>query len=279
MVEILPSLLVLGIILLLTGALSGFVAGLLGVGGGIIVMPMLYAALNLIDVESTVIMHTAIGTSLATIIPTSIASALTHNRKGALDWHLLRSWFLWILLGCLGGTWLANVIISGAILSTIFGCIAFLVALDLILRDRKQQQDNQRSFGQENYNWIYRPAAIPVPVSIGTFSALMGIGGGTLSVPFLNALKYPINRAVGTSAAFGLIISIPATVGYIWGGWDIARRPVGSLGYVNIYGFFLIAATSALFAPIGAQKAHKLSDRSLRLLFAGFLMITSATMI
>jgi uncharacterized membrane protein YfcA len=278
LIETLPSLFASGAVLLLTGVLAGFAAGLLGVGGGIVIVPILFTAFDMLGIDSSVSMHMAIGTSLATIIPTSIASTVSHNRAGAVDWDLFKAWFLWIFFGCLIGTWVANAVFDGSALVTVFGCIALVIAIDLVVRDRgiRDTLTSQRS----SSSWLYKSYKVfSVPASIGALSSMMGIGGGTLSVPFLNALKFPMHKAVGTSAGFGLVIALPATAGYVLGGWDVAQRPEGSLGYISIYGFILITMTSTLSARFGAQIAHRLSEKALKLSFAGFLFITAARML
>ncbi len=271
-----PSLLTLALSLLATGAVAGILAGLLGVGGGIIIVPILFTVFGFLGIDPSVGMHLAVGTSLATIIPTAVASVLSHHRKGAVDWILFRSWLPWLVLGVVTGTWLANTLFSGAVLRWVFGGVALVVAFDLLVRADRQTPGQSNATSTNPYLYTVRLA--PVPTLIGGFSALMGIGGGTLSVPFLNAMTYPMHRAVATSAGFGLIIAIPAAAGYLIGGWDNPVLPEGSLGYVNIYGFVLITVTSTFTAPVGSWLAHALSAKSLRLLFAAFLLATSARM-
>ena len=276
MLENLLPLLPLVLALLATGAAAGFLAGLLGVGGGIIVVPILFSVLNILDIDRSVSMHIAVGTSLATIIPTSIASVASHNRKGAVDWRLFISWLPWLVIGVVIGTWFANTQFDGEILTTVFACVALIVAIDLTIRHR----EIEAGAGQETkaLSWLYQARAGPIPTIIGTFSALMGIGGGTLSVPFLSAFSYPTHRAVATSAGFGLIISVPAALGYLIGGWDTPARPSGSVGYINVYGFVLITLMTVFLAPVGARASHVLKARTLRLLFAGFLTATALRM-
>ncbi len=272
--DIIISQLPLILSLLATGALAGLLAGLLGVGGGIVIVPVLFTVLGALDVPLEVRMHVAVGTSLATIIPTSIASVLAHHRKGAVDWVLFWRWVPGLTVGVFAGTWLATTQLEGNALTLVFACVALIVAIDIAVRDRSgTDTDNQSDL---SHLWFYRPLAGGIPALIGALSAMMGIGGGTLSVPFLNAAKYPIHRAVATSAGFGLIIAIPAAIGYVIGGWNIPGRPVASLGYINVMGFFLITAMTVLTAPVGSRLAHAMTPKALRLLFSGFLFLTAA---
>ncbi len=266
------GLLPLFLALLATGVVAGLLAGLLGVGGGIVIVPVLFTVLGTLNVPFEVRMHVAVGTSLATIIPTSISSVRAHMRKNAVNWNLFRAWLPGLIVGVLAGTWLANTQFDGRTLTLVFAGVAIVVALDLALRHRTDA-------GAPSAAWYRDVRGSGVAGGIGAFSAMMGIGGGTLSVPFLNAVGEPIHRAVATSAGFGLIIAVPAALGYAAGGWDVPGRPAGSIGYVNVLGFAAIVATTVLTAPLGSKLAHALSPRTLRLLFAGFLVLTAVRML
>lgn len=276
MAEILLAELPLILGLLITGLVAGFLAGLLGVGGGIVIVPVLFTVLGTLSVDIDVRMHMALGTSLATIIPTSIASLRAHHSRGAVDWKLFKSWLPGLAIGICLGTWLATTQLSGMSLAKVFALIAILVALDLLLRDRSNVDAGTPN--TETYAWLYKPVALPVAGVVGTVSPMMGIGGGTLSVPFLNAVGFPMHRAVATSAGFGLVIAVPATVGYVFGGWDVPNRPLASLGYVNLTGLCLITMASIFTAPLGSRVAHVLKAKTLRFLFAGFLFLTAIRM-
>jgi len=262
--------------LLTTGMVAGFLAGLLGVGGGIVIVPVLFTVLGSLSVSSDVRMHIALGTSLATIVPTSIASLRTHHTKGAVDWQLFKSWLPGLAAGVVIGTWLAATQMSGMLLANVFAIVAILVALDLLLRDRSKVDAGTSN--AEAYAWIYKPIALPSAGVVGSLSAMMGIGGGTLSVPFLNAIGFPMHRAVATSAGFGLVIAVPATLGYIAGGWNVSERPFASLGYVNLIGLGLITTASIFTAPLGSRVAHAMNAKTLRFLFSGFLVLTAIRM-
>lgn len=250
------------------GVISGTVAGLLGVGGGIVIVPVLYYVLDAFGIDPSVRMHVAVGTSLATIIPTSIVSARGHHRRGAVDPELLRAWGPAILAGVLIGTALAG-IVRGQVLTAVFASVAILVAIRM-------------GFARKN---VTIAGTLPVGLArhsigaiIGLFSAMMGIGGGTLSVPILSAFGYPIRRAVGTASAIGLIVAVPGTVGFVLSGLGEPGRPPYCLGYVSLIGFVLLVPASMLSTPWGVRLAHRIETRSLELAFAVFLAITSARM-
>ncbi|OSP53559.1 sulfite exporter TauE/SafE family protein [Pseudoruegeria sp. SK021] len=262
-----PQLLgLLSIGLLCTGAIAGVLAGLLGVGGGIVIVPVLFLLFHAINIPEHLVMYLAVATSLATIIPTSIASARAHHKRGTIDVALLRSWAPWIVLGAAVGGLLSKVLDSSS-LTLIFGCIALAVSINMALPRKIILSD-------------HLPSGQPVIAGgIGLFSALMGIGGGTLTVPVLTAVSFPIHRAVGTAAAFGLLIAVPAVVGFVWSGWGVAGRPPFSLGYVSIPAAVLIFSTSTFTAPIGARIAASLDPARLRIAFAVFLFLSSVKML
>lgn len=251
-----------------TGIFAGVLAGLLGVGGGIVIVPVLFHVFSLLGIDEAVRMHLAVGTSLATIIPTSIASARSHHRRGSVDIPLVRSWGPAILAGVVIGTVIAG-LVRGSVLTAVFATIALAVAANMAFRRE---------------GWVVRetlPAGISkhaIGSGIGGISAMMGIGGGTLSVPILSACSYPIRKAVGTAALIGLIIAVPGAIGFIVAGLEIPNRPPGSLGYVNAIGFALIVPATILSAPWGAKIAHAINPVHLRRAFAVFLFLTSLRM-
>ena len=252
--------------MLATGCIAGVLAGLFGIGGGIVVVPMLDVALGVLGVDPAIRMHVAVATSLATIIPTSISSARAHHRRGAVDLGIVKRWAVFVLLGALLGTWIASQLHS-RVLALVFASLALLVAIKMI-------------FMTENRNLtddIPRGPWVPViPAFIGCASSMMGIGGGTFSVMTLTLFNQPIHRAIGTAALFGLVISLPGTIGYVITGFNDARVPTGNFGYVSLIGLALIAPASVLTAPIGAKLAHRFSARRLSLLFGAFLIVAAA---
>jgi uncharacterized membrane protein YfcA len=221
------------------------------------------------DIDEAVRMHLAVGTSLATIIPTSISSARAHHKRGGIDLGLLKVWGPAIFIGVIIGTILATQI-NGRILTAIFGIIALIVAFYMVFK--KEGWILKTTLPHEPFRSI-------IGMIIGLISAMMGIGGGTLSVPILSLCAFPIRRAVGTASAIGLIIAIPAALGFMVAGLNIPDRPIASLGYVNIIGFGLIVPASILCAPIGVKIAHSIDVNLLRKAFALFLSLSALRML
>ena len=251
------------------GVLAGLLAGLLGVGGGIVVVPVLYHLMLATGFDPDLTMHVAVGTSLAAIVPTSIMSARAHDRRGAVDRDLLRIIGPGILAGSVMGVLVAAVA-RGWVLSLVFGIMALLVAIHM-------------TFTPEGFRLAEklpgRAVTRAIGAVVGFFSSLMGIGGGTLTVPVLSLHNYPIRRAVGTSAACGLIISLPGAIGFVLTGLGQEGLPPFSLGYVSLVGILLIVPATLLMSPVGARLAHTIPPRALRYAFALFLFVTSVRML
>lgn len=254
--------------LLATGLVAGVLAGLLGVGGGIVIVPVLYHLFTLLGVDESVRMHVAVGTSLATIVPTSILSSRAHRRKGSLDPALIRQLLPWVVLGVGLGA-VASGLLKGSALTAVFAGVALLVALNMAFkRDGFAVRDGL-------------PGTLGTAFiggGIGGLSTLMGIGGGTLSVPILNALRVPMHRAVGTGALLGTVISVPGALAFVINGLGVPLRPPFTLGYVNALGFALIVPATLLTTGWGATLAHRIDARRLRQVFALFLALTSLRM-
>jgi uncharacterized membrane protein YfcA len=259
----------LAVAMALTGIVSGTLAGLLGVGGGIVIVPVLFNVLPLFGIPEAVQMKLAVGTSLATIIPTSIVSARKHYARGAIDAALLRAIWPSMIIGVAAGT-VAAIWLKGQALSAVFAVIALLVALNMGFTgvDFKIRDKTPRG-----------PGLWGIGGFIGAVSAMMGIGGGTVGVPILSMFGTPIRSAVATASVFGLIISIPATIGFIYGGWGVPDLPPYSLGYVNLIGFALIVPSSIIATPWGVHLAHTIPPLMLKRAFAVFLAITAVRMI
>ena len=255
--------------MLLTGIVGGILAGLLGVGGGLVIVPMLDFALDFMGVDPSIRMQIAVATSLATIIPTSISTSRAHYKRNAVDMVLAKTWAPWIFIGALAGTWVASQVHS-RVLSGIFAGVALLVALKLMLPLDNKAVTRKVPDG---------PLIYPVPTLIGFISTLMGIGGGSLSVPILTFFGESIHRAVGTSALLGLLIAVPGTVGFMITGHGNPHLPFGSVGFVNLLGFAMIAPATVLTAPLGVRLAHAMEKRHLTLLFGAFLLIVSVRML
>jgi uncharacterized membrane protein YfcA len=257
--------LILGAAMLATGAVAGVLAGLFGIGGGIVIVPVLEAVLGFLDVDPAIRMHVAVATSLAVIVPTSISSARAHHQRGAVDVDIVRRWAIFVLIGALLGAWVASQFHS-RVLAAVFATLALFVAAKLTLFPETRNLTDE----------VPKKAWVPlIPVSIGGFSSMMGIGGGTFSVMVLTLFGEPIHKGVGTAALFGLVISLPGMLGYMVTGFGDVRLPPGSLGYVSLVGFAAIAPATVLAAPLGARIAHSLPPRRLSLLFGLFLVVAS----
>lgn len=252
--------------LLISGAIAGTLAGLLGIGGGIVIVPIVTLLFESQGLEEGMAIKMALGTSLATIIVTAITSIYTHHRKRAVDWNIFTMMAPGILAGSLLGAWFAD-LIPGKILYIAF--IIFLFAVSL-----------QMAFSRVSAHRGLpgRLAINGISTGFGVVSALMGVGGGSLNVPFLSYCGIPIKRAIATAAAIGLPIAISATIGYIVGGLNEENLPAGSIGYVNLPVFGGVVAASLIFAPLGATLAHKLPDLLLRRFFAVFLFVLACKM-
>lgn len=252
-----------------TAIIAGILAGLLGVGGGIVLVPVLFWILSLTDFPPDLSMHMAVATSLATIIFTSVSSARAHHKRGGVDKSLLQLWAPGIVLGALSGG-LAAKYINGDGLRGIFGGIALMVAINMATPRTLVISDSLP--GSKLVNGA-------ISCVTGFFSALMGIGGGTLSVPLLVAFSVEVRRAVGTASAFGILIAVPAVIGFIAAGWGIEGRPPLSLGYVNLLAAGLILPFTVSFAPLGAKIAHTVDPKWIKRAFALFLAITAVRML
>ena len=255
--------------MLVTGVVSGIMAGLLGIGGGAIMVPVLAQALLFIGYDADIVQHVAVATSLAVIIPTGIASARAHHRRGAVDMRILRLWapviFAATLVGGLMARWY-----TGDVLRLVFGVMALFIAANIVLPFQ------QRLIGHLGRSSLTHRVFAGI---VGYVSALMGIGGGSLSVPTIAALGATMHAAVGTSAAIGVFIALSGTVGYMVSGWGISDLPPLSIGYVNLIALLFIGVTAYVTAPLGAALAHRLQQRTLRLVFAGFLTLVGINMI
>lgn len=250
------------------GAAAGMTAGLLGIGGGIIIVPVLAMVFQGQGVDISVLMHTAIGTSLATIVITSLSSTRAHHKHGAIYWDVFKIITPGIIVGGLLGSVIASAI-EGDLLRNIFIGFMFVVAFQFA-----------RGFATKPHRKL--PASAGMFASgtvIGTISSMMGIGGGSMSVPFLTWCNMPVRNAVATSAAIGIPIAVASTIGFLVNGWSVPLRPAWSVGYVNLPAFFGIVVASTLFAPLGARLAHKIPERMLKRLFAAFLVIVAMRML
>lgn len=257
-------------LLLATGIVAGVLAGLLGVGGGILIVPILFHLFHGFGVETSLAMPLAVGTSLATIMLTSIVSARNHYAKGGVDMALVKAWALPVLIGVVIGAF-APAVIDGARMKTAFGIMLVVVSLHMLASSR---------WKLELFNTLPpRPIQFLLSIIVGGLSALLGIGGGTLMVPLLTLFAFPIHRAVSTASVFGLIISVPATMVYVFNGWNIASLPPVSTGYVNWVAFAILVPMTMWFAPLGVKLAYKLNVPQLKRAFAIFLCLVGFKMV
>lgn len=263
------SLLLLAAALFATGLTAGLLAGLLGIGGGIVVVPVLFYIFSLFGFDQGVAMHMAVGTSLGTMVPTSIMSARSHYQRGAVDMALFKRWAPAVVVGVVLGTLIAGAV-RGQVLTAVFAIVSLLVAINMVVR------------GEGRPIWPQLPKGLglqAIAVVIGLLSALMGIGGGMLSVPVMSACSYPIRQAVATAAATGTLIALPGAIGFVIAGLGEPGRPPYSLGFVNLIGFALIIPATMLAAPWGAKIAHTINPKWLRLTFVLFLLVTGGRML
>lgn len=249
-------------VLLAAGVVSGLLAGLFGVGGGAVIVPVLYQLFTVIGVPAAHSMQLAVGTSLAVIIPTSIRSFLTHRARGAVDEALLKAWAVPVVGGVILGSWLAS-FAPPAVFKLVFVFVAWATAIKL-------------GFGKASWRLADdvpgEPGRSIIGVVTGLLSALMGVGGGSIVNLVMSFCNRPIHQSVATASGVGVLISIPGAIGFMIAGWSkMGDLPPMSVGYVSLIGAVLIMPTSIYVAPIGARLAHRLPKRTLEIAFAVFL--------
>lgn len=253
---------------LLTGAVAGFFAGLLGVGGGVVVVPVLSMIFAGLGFPAREVLHLALGTSMATILFTSLSSLRAHHAHGAVLWPVMRRLTPGILLGTWFGAQLAGRLSSRS-LALFFAGFMLFVALQMLAHFRPQATRQLPGRGGLSL----------AGTLIGALASLAAMGGGALTVPFLIWCNVRPHQAIGTSAAVGLPIAIGGTLGYIWNGWGLTGLPAGSLGFVYLPALAVILLASVVVAPVGARLAHRLPIRVLQRIFAGLLLLLSAKML
>ena len=252
--------------LAVAGMVAGFLAGLFGIGGGAILVPVFYQVLTALGIDEALRMHLAVGTSLAIIVPTSIRSFSKHYQKGAVDMDLLRSFAIPVPVGVICASVVAAYI-SGAGLRVIFALVALVIALRLLFgRDSwRLASDIPRGWVRVVSGWV-----------IGFLSTFMGIGGGVMNNTFMTLFGRPMHQAVATSSGTGVLISIPGFLGMMWAGWGIGGMPPFTIGYVNLLAFAMLIPITLFMAPYGVKAAHALSKRQLEIGFGLFLIVVSA---
>jgi uncharacterized protein len=264
----------LALLLLAVGALAGFLAGIFGIGGGAVLVPVFYECFRLAGVPLEVRMPLCIGTSLAIIIPTSIASFRAHYRRGAVDMEIIKLWWVAVVIGVVAGSVTARYA-PEKLFKIVFVCVAWSAAARLFLaRDNwKFGDDVPTGFLMRAYGFF-----------IGLLSTLMGVGGGLFANLLMTFYGRPIHQAVATSAALAVLISIPGALGYVYAGWPAAARfpdvaalqmPF-ALGYVSLIGALVVMPTTLITAPLGVRAAHALSKRKLEVAFGCYLFIVGS---
>ena len=261
----------LAVLLLGVGALSGFLAGLFGIGGGAILVPVFYEGFRVLGVPLEVRMPLCIGTSLAIIIPTAISSFRAHHARGAVDMQVLRQWALPALMGVIAGSLIARYA-PERLFKIVFVVVDFSAAARLLLARENWKLGDDVPTG---------PVMRVIGFAVGLVSTLMGIGGGLFANLVMTFYGRPIHQAVATSAGLAVLISIPGAIGYVYAGWPVAAHypdvtmlqwPL-ALGYVSLIGAILVMPTTLLTAPLGVRVAHALSKRRLEIAFGCFLLL------
>lgn len=250
------------------GIVAGLIAGLLGVGGGIVIVPVLIFTFTLLGFSDVVLTHLAVGTSLATIVITSLGSVRQHHKKGAVRWDILKYLAVGLMVGAYGGAEVAD-LLQGRVLQILFGAFAIVMAI-------------QMAAGLKPHPKRDVPGALGLGAAggiIGVASAVFGIGGGSLMVPFLTWCNVKMQHAVGTSSAGGWPIAVAGALGFMVAGWDAAELPQYSSGYIYWPAFIGISITSIIFSQIGARFAHRLPAATLKKCFAIILVLVGVKLI
>jgi len=255
------------VLLLVIGAFTGVIAGLLGVGGGIVLVPAFFYLFDRLGFGGDHLMQVCIGTSAATIVVTSLRSVLLHNRRGAVDWQVLRDWAPFLVVGAVIGVLVAYVLHTTA-LQAVFGVLAMLAGLYM-------------AFGRSDWRLGAEMPGQPVrgieAAVLAFFSTLMGIGGGTFGVPLMSLYGVPIHRAVATASGFGILISVPSLLGFL--ALPVDDAPPLSLGAVSLPAFAVIIPMTLLTTPYGVRLAHAMDPRPLKRVFAVFITLVAANML
>ena len=254
-------------VVLAVGAFAGILAGLLGVAGGVVLVPAFFYVFSAMGYDSPYLMQVCLGTSLATIIVTSARAVSSHHKKGAVAWPILKGWAIGIVGGATVGVLVATQLRSD-VLQAIFGILAACVGLYMAFGNSGWRLGAQMPQGMARY--VLSP-------TVGFLSVLMGIGGGSFAVPIMTLFGVPIHRAVATASGFGILIGLPSVVGFML--VEIENAPPFSIGAVNGLAFGLVIAMSLMTAPVGASLAHKMNPKPLKRLFGGFLMFVALNML
>lgn len=259
------------ILLVSIGAAGGYLSGLLGVGGGGLFVPALYYTMTAFGFEDSHAMHISVATSLVIVFATGSTSAVAHYRRGGVDTARLKSWGPYILLGVLIGAFFASAV-NGIILKKIFAVMTLLISIQMAA-GRERSAENPLA-------WLTAGLQRALCVLVGAISSMIGVGGAVLTVPMMTHSGLTMQRAVGTGAALGVIISLPGSLGFMIGGLlnDIEGLPPYSVGYVNLAAAAAIIPTAMLLAPVGVRMSHAMPRQMLRRVFAVVLALVSIRM-
>lgn len=257
------------LVLVATGSLAGILAGLLGVGGGIVVVPVLFFLFQLLNISAATAMQVATGTSLMTIVITSIFSMRAHNSKGNVDWTIVKTWSGFMLLAVIAGSTLATRI-NGVYLTGLFGVIAIILSLNMAFRGERMV--------------LYKalpglPGQALMAAVTGLISVMIGIGAASIGVPLMRAFNVDMRKAIGSAAAFGFVIAVPGTLNLMLMGTTPPDAPLGTIGHVNLPGFALIVPLSVAMVPVGIRLGGRLHGTHLQRIFAVFLLLTGVRMV
>jgi len=263
------TLILLALALACAGVVTGFLAGMFGIGGGGIMVPILYEVFRHVGVDEAIRMHVAVGTALTAMIPTSLSSLRSHYKRGNVDFMVIKRMAVPVVIGVVVGSVIAKVSHS-IVLTVIWVVFAILMAAKQFVGSAHWRlgEDVPRSWLLEVYG-----------VVVGVISTLMSIGGGAYITTMMTLYGRPIQQAVGTSSGFGPMIAVPGMLGFIWAGWTVAGTPPGSLGYVSLLGALAIVPLAVAMAPVGARVASGLSRRTLEIAFGVFLVVVSSKFI
>ncbi len=259
----------LALMLMGIGAVAGILAGLLGVGGGIVLVFAYFYSFQSLGFAGPQLMQICLATSLATIVVTSVRSVMGHNRKGAVDWTVLRSWAPGIAVGAVIGVLVAASLRS-VTLQLIFGALGVIVGLYMAFGRADWRLGSVMPTG------LTRATLSP---SVGFLSVLMGIGGGSFGVPLMTLFGFPIHRAVATASGFGVLIAVPSVISFLFVEIDPAFRPPMTIGAVNIPAFVIVIAMTMVTTPLGVKMAHSLDPKPLKRVFAVFISIVALNML
>ncbi len=261
-------LLQMGLMLMVIGAFAGVLAGLLGVGGGIVLVFAFFYAFQTLGYDGPQLMQMCLATSLATIVVTSVRSVLSHNKKGVVDWQILRTWAPGIVLGAAVGV-LVVAQLRSSTLQAIFGGLALLIGPYMALGRSEWRIGKKMPQGAT--------LAFLSPL-VGFLSVLMGIGGGSFGVSLMSLYNTPIHRAVATAAGFGVLIAVPAVIGFVFVPMSVAVPPL-TIGSINLVAFALVVAMTLITTPWGVRLAHAMDPKPLKRVFAAFLVLVALNML